>query len=344
VRSLILALVSAFVLHAAPALADDALSVELTAKAQAGKGQPELVVRAHSALTQIILDVKRSTDGRRIKARSGPILAGRSHVFVLPMTAAGTAQFQGSLSVQLDDGQTGSMPIDVQVELLPPLKVKVRAQDLDLKGRVMKLSTSRTIVRAQLTLMSDAGAPMGTTEVDVGLADDKGLYTLSYEQGIGTIMKMVLQVYDDSGFFGGLELFPWQVDIPHQEVNFASGQHRIDPAEVSKLQTSLHGITAAIAKFGKLADISLFVGGHTDSVGDAGSNQGLSSRRARAIAKWFRSKGVRIPVFAAGFGESLLLVGTPDETDEVQNRRAEYIVAVSKPQMGGQDVKWQRVK
>ncbi len=341
---MVLAVVFALAGSASPALAGDALSVELTAKAQVGKGQPELVVRAHSALTQLILDVKRSTDGRRVKARSGPILAGRSHTFILPLKSAGRAQFQGSLSVQLDDGQTASMPIDVQVELLGPLKVSVRAQDLDLKKRVLKLSTSRDIVRMQLTLMSDAGAPMGTTEVDAGAVDEQGQYTLNYEQDSGTIMKMVLQVYDHSGFFGALELFPWQVDIPHQEVNFASGHHRIDPAEIAKLQTSLHHINAAIQKFGKLADISLFVGGHTDSVGAAASNQGLSSRRARAIAKWFRSKGVKIPVFAAGFGESLLLVGTPDETDEVQNRRAEYIVAVSKPTMGGRETKWQRIR
>lgn len=335
---------AALLTWAGSARADDALAVELIPKAQVGQGQPELVVRARAALAKIILDVKRSSDGKRLKLRAGPVLPGRAHSFTLPLTQPGPARFQGSLSVEMDDGQTGSMPIDVQVELLPELQLTVAPDGLDLAARALRLSGSRPLKKAQVALMSEDGAPLGTTEVDLDAPDGDGRYAFSYEQRPGTVMRMSVKAWDVDGFFGGLDLFPWRVDIPHEEVNFRSGLAELDPPEVPKLEGSFEQVQAAIAKYGKLATISLFVAGHTDTVGDAASNRGLSERRAKAIAGWFKKRGIRIPIQAAGFGEDLLLVETPDETDEAKNRRAEYIVAVQPPRMAGREVKWQRVQ
>ena len=95
-------------------------------------------------------------------------------------------------------------------------------------------------------------------------------------------------------------------------------------------------IQGAIQKYGKLATIKLFIAGHTDTVSDAAYNRTLSNDRARAIGRWFKQRGVGIPIRFAGFGEDVLLVQTPDETDEPRNRRAEYIVAVDPPPVSGQ--------
>ena len=98
---------------------------------------------------------------------------------------------------------------------------------------------------------------------------------------------------------------------------------------------------SALQKYGELAEgVTLFVAGHTDTVGDAAANQVLSARRARAIARWFRSHGVKGAIRFAGFGESHLWVQTPDDADEPRNRRAEYIVAVDAPRIGGAEVAW----
>jgi outer membrane protein OmpA-like peptidoglycan-associated protein len=149
------------------------------------------------------------------------------------------------------------------------------------------------------------------------------------------VLKISVKGIDQSGFFGGVDLFPWRVDIPHEEVNFRSGSFDVDPPEASKLEASYKLIDDAIKKYGKLATIKLFVAGHTDTVGDNASNKTLSNNRARALGRWFRKRGVKIPIEYAGFGEDTLLVETPDETDQVKNRRAEYIVAVDPPRMKG---------
>lgn len=68
----------------------------------------------------------------------------------------------------------------------------------------------------------------------------------------------------------------------------------------------------------------LLVWGHTDTVGTAAYNQGLSERRANAVAKYFESKGVdasRLTV--EGFGFTKLAVPTGPNVPEPRNRRVE---------------------
>jgi outer membrane protein OmpA-like peptidoglycan-associated protein len=75
----------------------------------------------------------------------------------------------------------------------------------------------------------------------------------------------------------------------------------------------------------------LFIAGHTDTVGSAGSNLKLSHERARSIASWFRKRGVRLPISYEGFGETSLAVKTADNVDEIKNRRADYVLSDGPP-------------
>jgi outer membrane protein OmpA-like peptidoglycan-associated protein len=80
-----------------------------------------------------------------------------------------------------------------------------------------------------------------------------------------------------------------------------------------------------------MAEIKLYVAGHTDTVGNNASNRTLSLNRARSIGQYFRKRGVRVPVLYEGFGEEALAVATKDEQEEPKNRRAEYIIAIDDP-------------
>jgi outer membrane protein OmpA-like peptidoglycan-associated protein len=77
--------------------------------------------------------------------------------------------------------------------------------------------------------------------------------------------------------------------------------------------------------------VRLYIAGHTDTVGDAGYNLRLSRLRAQAIARWFRQRGLRIPIGWEGFGESAPLIATADNVDEPRNRRVDYILSVDEP-------------
>ena len=69
------------------------------------------------------------------------------------------------------------------------------------------------------------------------------------------------------------------------------------------------------------------VNGHTDTSGTARYNQGLSERRAAAVAAELVRLGVpRGEIVTRGFGQSQLLVATPDNVREPQNRRVEIVL------------------
>jgi outer membrane protein OmpA-like peptidoglycan-associated protein len=69
------------------------------------------------------------------------------------------------------------------------------------------------------------------------------------------------------------------------------------------------------------------VNGYTDRSGSDQYNQGLSVRRANAVAAELLRRGVpRNEIATRGFGESNPLVPTADGVREPQNRRVEIIL------------------
>jgi outer membrane protein OmpA-like peptidoglycan-associated protein len=69
------------------------------------------------------------------------------------------------------------------------------------------------------------------------------------------------------------------------------------------------------------------VSGHTDTVGSAQYNQGLSMRRAEAVARELETRGVpRSSMVLQAFGFTRLLVPTGPNVREPQNRRVEIVL------------------
>jgi outer membrane protein OmpA-like peptidoglycan-associated protein len=72
-------------------------------------------------------------------------------------------------------------------------------------------------------------------------------------------------------------------------------------------------------------DVSIV--GHTDTLGGAAANMSLSLRRAEAVARMLKPVASRvIAMDIGGQGETQLLVPTPDNRAEPQNRRVELTV------------------
>ena len=76
-----------------------------------------------------------------------------------------------------------------------------------------------------------------------------------------------------------------------------------------------------------LASYNFKIVGHTDTVGDAATNQMLSEQRAAAVKDYletnFNVASTRLQ--SQGVGESDLLVQTPPNTADQQNRRVQVI-------------------
>ena len=64
--------------------------------------------------------------------------------------------------------------------------------------------------------------------------------------------------------------------------------------------------------------------GHTDSIGDAAYNQGLSEKRAKAIMDYLASHGIAsYRLSAKGYGETLPIASNDTEEGRAKNRRVQ---------------------
>jgi outer membrane protein OmpA-like peptidoglycan-associated protein len=105
-------------------------------------------------------------------------------------------------------------------------------------------------------------------------------------------------------------------------VTFPSGSATLTP----QAEATLAPLGRALAS-PDLAPFRFRIEGHTDSVGDAYSNQRLSERRAEAVRGYLVAKHGVSPrrLEAVGLGETRLVVPTPDGWDEPRNRRVQII-------------------
>ena len=103
-----------------------------------------------------------------------------------------------------------------------------------------------------------------------------------------------------------------------EPIQFASGSSLIDAASASILDEAAAILTAN-------PDLVIEIGGHTDSTGDAASNESLSQDRADSVKAALEERGVTNDMTPVGFGERRLKV--PDENDveaQAMNRRIEF--------------------
>jgi len=227
----------------------------------------------------------------------------------------------------------------------PPLQLIVDKSKVDLNEHHLELRASRALARVTLKVTGDSGNILADVDRDLSSYPAGKPLVVEWQQSADEpILRIEVFAYDMDGYYRGIALTPWAVSVPHEEVNFKTDSSQIEDSEKQKLEASFARVTEALAKHADL-HVTLFIAGHTDTVGDASYNLRLSRLRAQAIAGWFRQRGLRIPIAFEGFGESALAVKTADEVDEPRNRRADYILAVDEPffKTSGVRPTWHRI-
>lgn len=258
---------------------------------------------------------------------SQPLRAGAPVTLELRGLPEGVWDCAGMVQLQQTTGETGGMPLSLQVATLGVLQWRTSVEDVDVDARTAVVHPSRPVQDATMEVLTVGGQRVDAVRADLSdPAHPRFRWTTDAE-----VVKLVVDVVDAWGFSGNLELSPWSYAIPHEDVVFASGSHVITGAEAPKLERTWADTAEVLRKYGSVVEIQLFVAGYTDTVGASASNQALSERRARAIAAWYRQRGFSGPIWYQGFGEGALAVQTGDEVDEVRNRRAVYVLAAQVP-------------
>ncbi|MEJ7710345.1 MAG: OmpA family protein [Pyrinomonadaceae bacterium] len=96
------------------------------------------------------------------------------------------------------------------------------------------------------------------------------------------------------------------------EITFDSGSAKIKPSEITRLQEIRSLLIRA-------NDTKVIVEGHTDNVGDAGTNLRLSQERARSVWQWLKDSdpsGININAIVGWTG--LKATGLTDRFREIK--------------------------
>lgn len=242
--------------------------------------------------------------------------------FAAVLLSAAVGQLVAPSSVRAEDAPSN----------LPPLKVLVEKSKVDLDGHRLELKMSRQAGLVQIKVYSDSGSVIADEEHSfAGRPAGSALVVTWSATRDEPVSRIELFAHDAYGYYSGVRIVPWSLSIPHDDVSFETNSASIQPGEEPKLEATLAQIAAAVEEHKDLGAITLFVAGHTDTVGTAQHNLELSQRRAHAIAAWFRRHGVKIPIASAGLGEFAPLVKTEDEVDEPRNRRVDYVLSIEEP-------------
>jgi outer membrane protein OmpA-like peptidoglycan-associated protein len=215
----------------------------------------------------------------------------------------------------------------------PAPQIQVDKAKVDLPNHRLEMKMSLPPAEVEIRVLSETGEELADERHDfTGQAAGSPLIVTWTPTSDAPAARIELKAHDVAGGFAGVAIVSWSLSIPHEEVVFKTDSADIQDTERPKLEASLQQISAALAKhkdeFGRP---TLFIAGHTDTVGGTAYNFKLSQARAQSIARWFKAHGLRIPVAYEGFGEAALAVKTADNVDEPRNRRVDYILAVEEP-------------
>ncbi len=254
-----------------------------------------------------------------------------------------------SLTVEMEGrgGEVFSEEVYFYVASAEPLQASIPPELVDLEAKSFGLVSNHPVTRVELEVMDDERKVIGKSSFRVAEADLGERTQITWEQSLpGNIFRIDAKAYDAFGYWAGVEIIPWTLQIPHEDVVFASGSHTIESEELPKLEPAWREIVKAVKKYGQWVQCSLYIAGYTDTVGDRSSNQGLSERRALALVTYFKEQGAAFPMFYRGYGESVLAVPTEDSVGLEANRRAVYVITAGPPP-GGRDTPgggWKRLR
>jgi outer membrane protein OmpA-like peptidoglycan-associated protein len=318
----------------------DSVEISMMPKAQFGKTIPNISISIQEPIAGFWIKLK--SNAGDVIDRKGGGKPGVTRTIDL-VSKEGPLHWTGTLDVNLPNGTTSSMPLEFDTETVTPIRIKIdKNKDFDLAQRALFFVATQKTKKVHLKVLMDTATTSIDDDIEFNNEPAGTRLSVTWREKKGNVMTVNIRVFDESGFYDSIELSPWRIDIKHVDVNFESGKADIKESEVAKLEKPLAEMIEAAQKYGRLAPIRLFVGGHTDTVGASAGNRALSINRAKSLAAFFRKKGLSIPVMYEGFGEDSLAVRTPDETAEEKNRRADYVISIDEPTMGAQ-ANWKKL-
>lgn len=229
------------------------------------------------------------------------------------------------------DGNVDENTVPVDWQYNGQLSIDLSHASADIEKRTVTVNASAAVTSADIVAYGAKKAELERNTVPV--SGGPGEVTVPFVGDPQDVVLLDVTLRNDTAW-AGFTYSPWFLNIPHDDLLFATDSDVISPDQEWKLEATLQQLQDVVDKYGSVVPVKLYIAGCTDTVGDASHNADLSRRRALSIARWIKSHGFSYPIYYHGFGEGLLAVPTGDSVDNAANRRALYMVGANPPPAG----------
>lgn len=317
----------ALLLSAFAAYAQD-LSFNYTPSPAPGEN-PALLVTPTRPVASLYVSIE--AGGKTIEVTRKAIAAGQQVRFEWPRDTKVT-HADVFLRATFSDGAVSEQTVPIDYQFKGTLSVNLSGATANIQEKTVTVKVVGVPTEAEIVAYGAHKAELDKSVVSVTL-NDNGTVTVPFVGDPAEVVLLDVSLRNSSAF-AGFTYSPWFLDIPHDDVLFASDSAEIPADQAWKLEATLAQLHEVLDKYGAIVPVKLYIAGCTDTVGDGEHNRDLSLRRAQSIARWMRAHGYTQPIFYWGFGESLLAVPTGDGEDNALNRRALYMVGANPPPAG----------
>ncbi|MEE2643535.1 MAG: OmpA family protein [Myxococcota bacterium] len=313
-------------------------------------GRAYLVLQADASVRELQLSLTHEESGQSYRHKRGRLKAGRTWEVKLPKGRLGS--WKGALSAVFL-GTRNALGFSFEIGDLRPLTAKFITEESDLRSGRLTFQTSRPVEEIEGTAFDDEGAQLWTRSLTPTALSPHRL-SVTFELVDVPPRRLDIKLTASGGAWVMMRIAHWYAEIPHEEINFASGSATLTADQRGKVDQAIEKLRGELDRYRRAmglkanapiraGEVSLYIAGYTDRVGDARANERLSRARAASIAAAFRAARLSLPIYSAGFGERGSLVQTADHVAEARNRRATYILS-TQPPSGSQfpDPRWSK--
>jgi outer membrane protein OmpA-like peptidoglycan-associated protein len=209
-----------------------------------------------------------------------------------------------------------------------PLRIEIDKSKIDLGQHRLEVKMSRKAGKIAIRVQGESGATLAEEEQDFSGREALSPLIVTWTPSSPeTVSRIEIKATDANDYFTGMIISSYFVPVEHEDVNFKTGSSEIESSEIPKLEAAKAKMAAKIAtiRTGDInhekSNLTLYIGGHTDTVGATDYNLGLSRERSRAIASWFRKQNLDLHIAYEGFGESSPAVATAAPLGAPRNQR-----------------------
>ena len=168
------------------------------------------------------------------------------------------------------DGMVEEIRVTLDYSYGGGLSVDLSRASADLEKHTMSVDVTAWVERAEVIAYGAKKAVLDQQTFRIN--EGPGRIEVPWVGRASEVVLLDVTLHGENAW-ANFSFSPWMLDIPHDDVLFATNEATIRPEEEWKLEHTLKQLHEVLEQYGEIVPVKLYIGGCTDTVGVASSNR-----------------------------------------------------------------------